>query len=210
MRSTGIAVLAAALWLLSGQAAPAQGSWGAVISALGSAGDMIASVADGIKKAVDDTTEIVDKMEARKLRDEVFHLEASISTLTSQKQVLVVDRLKQYANPGQAHGPEEWAEAKSQLSDVAVSIASLAGEIKKSGDRLVRIAGPDLLNQMETAFARRGNAVMEIQQLPEPFSSGHAADFDVLLARYQTLIDKTNELNERLDEYTRKFGTAAH
>ena len=128
------AFLSALLLLAMGLPAGAQGAWAVVISLVGSAGDVVGKLADGIKKAVDDGYAIGDEAHLHSLQASVLRLEYSITEMTAV-QTTLVDRFNHYIQ-NTDHSPAAWARAKDQLVAVSERVKAVIDAVKASGPDL--------------------------------------------------------------------------
>jgi hypothetical protein len=197
------AFLSALLFLAIGLPAGAQGAWAAVISLVGSAGDVVGKLADGIKKAVDDGYAIGDEAHLHSLQASVLRLEYSITEMTAV-QTTLVDRFNHYIQ-NTDHSPAAWARAKDQLVTVSERVKAVIDAVKASGPDLVRIAGPQLVADLEHNLDVKTGMLDDMRALPEPYASGEIEDLQRLVAEYEKLVDDTKRLNVELDNYVKKF-----
>ena len=77
--------------------------------------------------------------------------------------------------------------------------------VKASGPDLVRIAGPQLVADIEHNLDVKTGMLDDMRALPEPYASGEIEDLQRLVAEYEKLVDDTKRLNVELDNYVKKF-----
>jgi hypothetical protein len=197
------AFLTVMLLVAAGTPAGAQGAWAAVISLVGSAADMVGKLADGIKKAVDDGYAIGDEAHFHSLQTSTLALEYSITEMTTV-QTSMVDRFNHYMQ-GTDHGPAAWARAKDQLVGVSERVKVLIEAVKATGPDLVRIAGPQLVADLERNLDIKTGMLDDMRALPEPYASGEIDGLRRLVAEYEKLVDDTKRLNVELHNYLKNF-----
>jgi hypothetical protein len=195
--------LSGLLLIAAGFPAGAQGPWVAVIALVGSAGDAIGKLADGIKKAADDERAFMDEVKLRSLRTSVHNLEFAITEMTTS-QTSMIDGINHYMRNSD-HSPEAWDRAKDQLVHVSELVKAVIDAVNASGSDLVAIAGPELVANLESALDRKTGMLDDIKALPEPYASGKEDDLKSVVAEYEKLVDDTKRLNVELDNYVKKF-----
>jgi hypothetical protein len=106
---------------------------------------------------------------------------------------------------GTDHGPAAWARAKDQLVGVSERVKVLIEAVKATGPDLVRIAGPQLVADLERNLDIKTGMLDDMRALPEPYASGEIDGLRRLVAEYEKLVDDTKRLNVELHNYLKNF-----
>ncbi|WP_316224612.1 MULTISPECIES: hypothetical protein [unclassified Bradyrhizobium] len=203
MRSAGITLFL--LLAVLGCSTAAEAGYQGPIRFFADAGEAVASLNDGLDRAITTKTRLPGDAKLDVLRRKASNLDAQLAGAIGHKEYLISSLRLYLANPTTAR----WRMAHAEMNVLSEITGGIMIELKDDQPVLVELAGPSLVSNLVAVMLSRASILQELSTLPEPTSDAERSALKVLVDRYDELVQQLRRLNVTLDQYAVSFRSDA-